>query len=80
MREFTLPSSHVHTFRARFFVTGWTVRGPNTDGGEISRVRPDRIWDALAPFQCAPCLFWGQRGRGAALTTHQKIEPKLKKE
>jgi hypothetical protein len=67
MREFTLPSSYVHTFRARFFVTGWTVRGSNAIGGEISRPRPDRIWDAHSPFSERTGSFPGtERSRRSA--------------
>jgi hypothetical protein len=40
--------------------TGWTVRGSNPGGGEISRTRPDRPW---GPPSLLYNGYWGFAGR-----------------
>jgi hypothetical protein len=52
--------------------TGWTVRGSNTDGGEIFRACPDRLWGRPSLLYNGYRVFPGGRkrpGRDADLST-----------
>jgi len=58
--------------------TGWTVRGSNSGGGKIFRNPPDRPWGPSTSYTMSIGSFsvaWG-----VALTIHQQLAPRLKKE
>jgi hypothetical protein len=46
-------------------VTGWTVRGSNTGGGEIFRTRPDQPWGPPSPLYNGYRVFPGGKAAGA---------------
>jgi hypothetical protein len=45
--------------------TGWTVRGSNPGGGEISRTRPDRAWSPPSLLYNGYRVFPGGKAAGA---------------
>jgi hypothetical protein len=61
--------------------TGWKVRGSNPGGGEIFRTCPDRPWAPPASYTMSTGSFPRvANGRGATLTPHPLLAPRLRKE
>jgi len=45
--------------------TGWSVRGSDSGGGEIFRIRPDRLWDPLCLLYSGYRVIPGGNAAGA---------------
>jgi hypothetical protein len=62
--------------------TGWTVRGSNSGGDHIFRIRPDPPWGPLSLLYSAYRVFFlGIKRPGFGLkNTHSHLLPRIKKE
>ena len=61
-------------------VTGWTVRGSNSGGGEILCALPDRPWGPPSLLYNGYWVFPGGKAAGVCVDQPPHLAPRLKKE